>query len=254
MVIVPVLGQTEKYCTILDLTFEIDRDKIQKDDLERLKVIGVFLTKYPNSTAVIEGHTDNVGTHEHNMQLSQERAESVVTYLVDEVHIDRSRLRAVGYGFSRPIGDNSTEEGKRQNRRIEAVVACVMDFEGLVVAPARITMALEMEFDGQSADLRPEYHESLRKVAVFLKANPSVNASVEGHTGNLQATEALRMEISQRRAQNVVDYLVANEGIDRSRLTATGYGRSRRVAYNTSLEGQQENRRINIIITYPRSR
>jgi OOP family OmpA-OmpF porin len=60
------------------------------------------------------------------------------------------------------------------------------------------------------------------------------------------------MEISQRRAQSVVNYLVDNFGIDRSRLTAQGFGDNRRFAYNTSAEGQQENRRVNIIINYPR--
>ncbi|MDP2877168.1 MAG: outer membrane beta-barrel protein, partial [Holophaga sp.] len=59
LVVVPVPVKTEKYCTILDLTFEIDRDEIEREDKEKLAVIGTFLTKYPNSTAVIEGHTDN---------------------------------------------------------------------------------------------------------------------------------------------------------------------------------------------------
>jgi len=74
---------------------------------------------------------------------------------------------------------------------------------------------------------------------------------VEGHTGNLQATPKLAMEISQLRAQNVMNYLVDNFGIARSRLTSEGFGQTRRFAYNTSKEGQQENRRVNIILDYP---
>ena len=65
-------------------------------------------------------------------------------------------------------------------------------------------------------------------------------------------TRELAMEISQRRAQNVVNYLVGNFGIARSRLSAEGFGTSRRFAYNTSVEGEQENRRVNIIINYPK--
>jgi OOP family OmpA-OmpF porin len=84
-----------------------------------------------------------------------------------------------------------------------------------------------------------------------MKANPRVTATVEGHTGNLQATKALAMEISQRRAQNVTNYLVTEFGISRSRLTAEGFGQTRRFAYNTSLEGQQENRRVNIVLDFP---
>jgi OOP family OmpA-OmpF porin len=60
------------------------------------------------------------------------------------------------------------------------------------------------------------------------------------------------MEISKRRAMKVVDYLVDHFGIDRSRLTASGWGGSWRYAYNTSAEGAQENRRVNIIINYPK--
>lgn len=97
------------------------------------------------------------------------------------------------------------------------------------------------------------YADGLSKVANFLKANPSVTASVNGPTGNLQAILAVAMESSQRRAQNVVNYLVDNFGITRSRLSAERFRQTRLFAYNTSAEGQQENRRVNLIINdYPK--
>ena len=244
--------KTEQYCTLLDIEFDVDSNELQREDKEKFAVIGTFLKKYPATTAVIEGHADNVGTDEHNMQLSKERAESVVSYLVDTMHIERSRLSAVGFGSSRPVADNATDEGKRRNRRIDAVVTCAMDFEGLIVAPARITMAMEMDFDAYSAEVLPQYHEELRKVANFLKANPTVTATVEGHTGNLQGTPELQMEMSKKRADHVVSYLVDNLGIDRSRLSAQGFGRTRQTSYNDSKEGQRDNRRVNIIINYPK--
>jgi len=76
---------------------------------------------------------------------------------------------------------------------------------------------------------------------------------VEGHAGKIKTTDASAMAISKRRAENVVTYLVDNFGIERSRLTAEGFGKTRRFAYSTTLEGQQENRRVNIIINYPSS-
>ena len=79
-----------------------------------------------------------------------------------------------------------------------------------------------------------------------------MTATVEGHTGNLQGTPELAMEISQQRARNVVNTLVDNFGVARSRLTAEGFGQTRLVAYGTGLEGQQDNRRVNIIFTYPK--
>jgi OOP family OmpA-OmpF porin len=250
MVVVPMPARTQQYCAILDIPFEIDKDDIQRAETEKLAVLGTFMKKYPDTIAVIEGHTDNVGTAADNMKLSQRRADSVVAYLVDTIGIAPNRLAAIGYGETRPRASNDSEEGKRQNRRIDAVIACVTDIEGLTVMPARVTMALLIEFDRNQSEVKSEYDSDLRKVANFLKAHPDVTATVEGHTGNLQGTTEMTMEISRRRAQNVVDYLVDNFGIARSRLAAEGFGETRRFAYNTSLEGQQENRRVNIIFNY----
>jgi OOP family OmpA-OmpF porin len=248
LVIVPVV--TQQYCSILDIQFEINAKTVQREAEEKIDKVGIFMKKYPKTTAVIEGHTDEVGTAAANMKLSESRAEGVVTYLADH-GIDRSRMKSVGYGETRPIADNRTQVGKRLNRRINAVIACATDIEGILPVPDRITMAMELEFERNSAAVKPQYREELRKVANFLKANPKVVATVEGHTGNLEASRQLAMEISQRRAQNVVNYLVDSFSVARSRLSAEGFGQTRRFAYNTSLEGQQENRRVNIVLDFP---
>jgi OOP family OmpA-OmpF porin len=185
------------------------------------------------------------------MRLSQSRADNVVNYL-EKRGIARSRLQAVGYGETRPVADNSTEVGRRLNRRIDAVIACATDIEGIVPAPTRITMAMEMEFDTNSANVRPQYREELRKVANFIKTHPGVTATVEGHTSNVTGSPAQAMQLSQRRAESVVDALVNQFGVDRTRLFAQGFGDNRRFAYNTSAEGQQENRRVNIILDFPK--
>jgi OOP family OmpA-OmpF porin len=254
LVVVPIPpALTQQYCSILDFQFEINKDDIQREEQEKLSVVEIFMKKYPDTTAVIEGHTDEVGTNADNMRLSQRRAESVVSYLAGR-GIARSRLRAVGYGETRPIADNRTEIGRRLNRRINAVIACATDIEGLPPVPVRITMAMEMEFDTNQADVKPQYREELRKVANFMKANPRVTATVEGHTSNQAAGAGSQaaMQLSQRRAQNVVNYLVTNFDMPRSRLSAQGFGATRRFAYNTSSEGQQENRRVNIILDFPK--
>lgn len=257
-IVVPVVKK-QQYCSILDLSFEIKQENVDRGDKEKLAVVGTFMNKYPDTTAVIEGHTDNVGTNEYNQKLSQERADSVVKYLVDELHVAPSRLSAVGYGETRPIADNSTEEGKQANRRIEAVIACATDVAGLKVQPARVTMAMEMEFDPYKSTIEPKYLDGLRQVADFMKANPAVTAVVEGHSSKYLGTDADRvktdpavaMQVSQSRAQNVVNYLV-DQGVSRSRLATAAYGSTGRVAYGTTLEGQQENRRVNIVLNYPK--
>src|SRR4051812_16283799 len=251
LVIVPVVAATQQYCSILDIQFEINQNSVQRESEEKIDKVGIFMRKYPNTTAVIEGHTDEVGTAADNMKLSERRAQNVVSYLVNHGGIASSRLKSVGYGSTRPVSNNTSDAGKRLNRRINAVIACATDIQGMSVAATRITMAMEMEFDTNKYNVKPQYHEELRKVAIFLKANPGVTATVEGHTGNQQATPELAMQLSRRRSDAVVNYLVVNFGSDRSRLSAVGYGQTRRFAYNTSAEGQQENRRVNIILTYP---
>jgi OmpA-OmpF porin, OOP family len=251
LVVVPIPPvRTEQYCSILDLHFEINKNTVQRESDEKIDTLVTFMRKYPNTTAVIEGHSDEVGPTADNMLLSQRRAENVVTYLAGH-GIDRSRMKAIGFGETRPIADNTTEIGKRLNRRVDAIIACATDIEGLTPRAARVTMALEIDYDTDKADVRPQYREELRKVANFMKANPGVTATVEGHTSNQKVEAGAAMALSRARAQNVVDYLVTNFDVARSRLSAEGYGNTRRFAYNTSAEGQRENRRINIILDFP---
>lgn len=248
LVIVPA---TEEYCSILDIQFDINQDAIELDDQEKLAVVGTFLNKYPDTSAIIEGHTDNVGSNVKNLELSQQRAQHVVNYLVTQHNITRSRLKAIGLGPTRPLASNDTDAGQRLNRRIHAIIACAKDIEGLQPVGARMTMALQMEFDTNQANVKAQYHDELEKVAQFMRLHPDVKATVEGHTSNRQGTTAAQsMQLSSQRAQNVVNYLVNNFGIQRSRFTSEGFGDTRRVAYNTTAEGQQENQRVNILFTY----
>lgn len=69
----------------------------------------------------IEGHTDNVGADEYNQWLSEARANTVVAYLADN-GVDIERMTAMGYGETKPVGDNETPEGRSRNRRIEFIV------------------------------------------------------------------------------------------------------------------------------------
>jgi len=78
------------------------------------------LQKNPDMHIRIEGHTDNIGSMEYNIDLSQKRAQAVKDYLVGK-GIDESRVSTVGFGYERPIAPNDTEEGRSLNRRAEIV-------------------------------------------------------------------------------------------------------------------------------------
>jgi outer membrane protein OmpA-like peptidoglycan-associated protein len=85
-----------------------------------------FLILNPSIGVEISGHTDNTGTPEHNQVLSEQRARSVVEYLVNK-GIDSKRLDAAGYGEMRPVADNDSEEGRALNRRTELKIITVDD-------------------------------------------------------------------------------------------------------------------------------
>jgi OmpA-OmpF porin, OOP family len=235
-----------KYCETLHTEFDVDRAIVRPEYYPEINKVCDFMKKYPSTTGVIEGHTDNVGSAEHNMDLSQRRAQAVVDYMVQNCGIDRSRLTAKGYGMTRPVADNATDEGKQKNRRIEAVIDCVTQVTEPQAA-GRICMHLALEFATGKADVRPEYRGEIAKVAEYMKQYPTTTAIIEGHTDNV-GSAAANMRLSQQRAENVVNYLVENFGIERSRLTAKGYGDTRRIAYNNTPEGRALNRRVNAVI------
>ncbi|MEM6327236.1 MAG: OmpA family protein [Bacteroidota bacterium] len=83
--------------------------------------VAATLNEYESLNVRVEGHTDNTGSAEANQSLSQQRAEAVVQYLVDQ-GVSAERLSAVGYGQARPQASNDTEEGRAQNRRVAFTV------------------------------------------------------------------------------------------------------------------------------------
>ncbi|RII27159.1 MAG: hypothetical protein CXR31_07860 [Geobacter sp.] len=236
-----------KYCVSLDIEFDINKADIRPQYHDEVAKVGNFMKKYPTTTAVIEGYTDEVGSDDYNMQLSQRRAESVVKFLVESFGIDPSRLSAKGYGKTKPVADNSTDAGRQKNRRINAIIDCALDVKELAPPPERLCMTLKMEFDTDSAEIKPRYYDEVNKVGEYMKNYPTTTAVIEGHTDNIGSSEHNR-KLSLQRAENVVKYLEGKFGIEPSRLSAKGYGSTRRIAYNNTPEGRQKNRRINAVI------
>jgi OOP family OmpA-OmpF porin len=115
----------EKISISLNVEFDTNKFDIKKRYHVDIKKVSDFMKAHPETNAVIEGHTDNVGTAESNMKLSQNRAESVRKYLIDKLGIDPATITAVGYGKTRPIAGNDTPEGRQKNRRVEAVIETV---------------------------------------------------------------------------------------------------------------------------------
>lgn len=114
----------DKLTVKFDSAILFDTNKaILKPASERdLEEFSKVLAEYKETDLVIEGHTDNKGKKKRNKQLSEERAEAVIAYL--EKHgVDRSRMRGVGHADDKPVADNTTEDGRMQNRRVQVEIA-----------------------------------------------------------------------------------------------------------------------------------
>ncbi len=98
--------------------FETDSYLLKDESISELNKLTELLTINPTLSIEVGGHTDNVGSEEYNQVLSENRAKSVADYLLKK-GIDISRITWKGYGLTKPIGDNSTEDGRAENRRTE---------------------------------------------------------------------------------------------------------------------------------------
>lgn len=104
----------------LYINFDFDKADIKPDSQPIIDEIVKLLKENPDLNLTIEGHTDNVGKPDYNKQLSDKRAQAVMSAITAK-DIEASRLKSVGYGQEKPIADNTTDEGRAKNRRVELV-------------------------------------------------------------------------------------------------------------------------------------
>ena len=110
-----------KKAPVLDrpiVLFAFDQIDVKPDYVAELNGLAEALVNYPEINVQIDGHTDWVGSGAYNMDLSERRADSVRSYLIDR-GVSPSRLRAAGYGEHLPVADNDSSEGRSRNRRVE---------------------------------------------------------------------------------------------------------------------------------------
>jgi outer membrane protein OmpA-like peptidoglycan-associated protein len=107
--------------TLGDVLFATGRAELKSGATQHLDKLVGFLNQYPSRSVEIEGHTDNVGSEAYNQALSERRAESVKSYLAGQ-GIGSQRLTASGMGMHHPRVDNTTPDGRQQNRRVEIII------------------------------------------------------------------------------------------------------------------------------------
>jgi outer membrane protein OmpA-like peptidoglycan-associated protein len=106
--------------SVYGINFDTAKATIRPESEQVLNELLNLLQKQPEWALVVAGHTDNTGSDAINVPLSRQRAESVIGWLTAK-GIDKSRLVPAGFGASKPIADNTTEDGKAKNRRVDLV-------------------------------------------------------------------------------------------------------------------------------------
>jgi outer membrane protein OmpA-like peptidoglycan-associated protein len=104
-----------------DILFDVNKASLKGDLKTSLAKVAGILSVYQELNVSVEGHTDNTGSEEHNLKLSEQRAQNVLDFLVAQ-GIEASRLTSKGYGMTLPIADNKTKEGRQKNRRVDLVI------------------------------------------------------------------------------------------------------------------------------------
>lgn len=105
-----------------DVLFDFNKYTLKPDAREKLAKVSGILLAYPGLKLQVEGYTDNVGSDEYNQKLSEQRADGVRDYLESQ-SVKDANITAMGYGKSDPIADNSTAQGRAENRRVQLVVS-----------------------------------------------------------------------------------------------------------------------------------
>jgi outer membrane protein OmpA-like peptidoglycan-associated protein len=113
--------ETGQAIRINNIFFETDKSVLKPESFFELDNLVKLLLEHPQMQISILGHTDNSGSNEYNLKLSKARAQSVVDYLITK-GITKERLSYEGYGETKPVSDNDTDEGKALNRRVEFII------------------------------------------------------------------------------------------------------------------------------------
>ena len=101
--------------------FDVNKATLRDASKAELAKLAQILNKYPDTNILVEGHTDNTGSEEYNLELSRQRAQSVENYLAG-LNVNPTRFTIMGYGESQPIATNETAEGRQQNRRVDLAI------------------------------------------------------------------------------------------------------------------------------------
>jgi outer membrane protein OmpA-like peptidoglycan-associated protein/opacity protein-like surface antigen len=232
-----------------DNLFDPNSAMIKVEGKKYLDEVVSDLQKYPDEKWRIEGYMDSNGNKKTLRNLSLERAKAVLEYLNYFGGLNRENFQVFGMGDNSPIADNNTEEGRKENRRIEIVPENGNNSQNNINQPEeefnQFILRGDDTFEPNSATLKDMARILLTEVATYIKSQTGSKWKIEGYMDN-QGSASLLKKLSYNRAKTVYEYLVS-EGLSSDQFTIYGQGSANPISTNDTEEGRSTNRRVLII-------
>lgn len=218
------LGQVVKNKVVrCEVHFQTGKWQISDADTAALTFICNEVRNRENYRIEVVGHTDSVGNHHYNLDLSRKRAETVKRYLLDH-YASPDKVQVKASSFSAPAASNTTEEGKRKNRRTVVAVTLIY-FAVSALEPVEglrpgATFDLRVLFEFNTAEFKKGSTANLDVLLDLLARYPDLQFEILGWTAVAQSASS---DLSGLRAKAVYEHLLEH-GVDAARMTHKGMG------------------------------
>lgn len=172
---------------------------------------------------------------------------------IERLHAELQEYRKKEEGLQAELEEQQykLEMKRKREQRVKAIEDMFSPQEAVVLRQGNdlIIRLIGLTFPSGKETIRPEFFGLLATVQRAIRKFPNERLTIEGHTDSV-GDDRYNENLSYKRAQAVKQYLIANMGLDESRITAVGYGESKPIASNETAEGKAQNRRIDIVITF----
>lgn len=254
--------------TLNNLFFDFEKSNLRPQSITELDQMYELLMSNPNWLVEISGHTDSIGPAEYNMGLSKERALAVVNYLIGK-GVKSNSLVAIGYGETKPVATNGTEEGRQQNRRTDLTIKEIYSDAAALAANNPLMSASQLninhvlekvEGDTSAYKMRMKVHfliddgdnlteyskKELNEILNVLKSNPTFKLKVLPST-DLTAGEYNNKKLYDLRARTVIDYLVDN-GLAKERIIVQDFVPTKEAKVTDRTKADIKRRRVEFLL------
>jgi len=229
-----------------DLQFETGKYRLKAQSHSKLQHLADFLQQAPETLLLIEGYTDNVGIESYNLALSKKRAKSIANALISKFDIAPSRIKTFGYGQDNPIASNSTEAGRKANRRVNGDIIIPFQYEQQNKTLLHVdNVDLTILFGQNRYGIKTDYRPAIQNIGKLLQQDPETLVLIEGHTDNT-GSKQYNLALSMERANNIANFLNTQYAISPTRLKVLGHGQESPITSNTTPGGREINRRVDI--------